>query len=173
MALKPLYATPVDLTITLASLATSATRVAGRESTAVNNGDSGARYDDVLVSGKITVGTTPTANTYIDIWVYAARNETPTYPTLVTTGLTGSDAAATAATEAIRNNALRLGATILVDATTSDRVYELAPFSVAELFGYVMPRRWGVFVTHNTGVNLNSTGSNHAVTYQGVTYEDV
>jgi hypothetical protein len=160
------YATPVDLTITLASLATSSTRVAGRESTAVDNGTN--LYVDALVAGKFTVGTTPTISTFIDVWIYAARDETPTYPTLVTTGITGSDAGATAATEGIRSNAMRLGATVLVDATTSDRGYDFAPFSVAALYGGVLPRRWGVFVTHNTGVNLNSTGGNHKITYTGI-----
>jgi hypothetical protein len=157
------YGTPVDLTITLASLATSTTRVLGRESTAVSNASS--LVLDMLLSGKITVGTTPTINTYIDVWIYAARDDTPNYPTLVTTGITGSDAGATAATEGIRNNALTLAATILVDATTTDRTYDFKPVSIAALFGGTLPKRWGVFVTHNTGVNLNATGSNHKLTY--------
>lgn len=161
------YAAPADFTITLASLATSSTRVAGRESTAIVNTTN--LYVDAIVGGKVCVGTTPTINTFIDIWVYAARDSTPAYPTLVTTGLTGSDAAATAATEGIRNNALKWATSILVDATTTDRVYEFSPFSVAALFGGVLPTHWGVFVTHNTGVNLNSTGGNHKITYIGVT----
>lgn len=159
---KTLYGAVADLTITLASLATSATRVAGRQSTAVTEASDLAL--DELVSGKITVGTTPTINTYIDIWVFAQQDDAPTYPTLVTTGLGASDAAATAATEGIRNNAMKWAASILVDATTSDRVYSFAAFSVAQLFGGRLPKRWGVFVAHNTGVNLNATGTNHQIT---------
>ena len=169
--LKAKYATPVDLTITLASLATSSTRVAGRESTVVDNTSN--LYSDALLAGKIRVGTTPTINTFIDIWVYAQRDDTPTYPTLVTSGITGTDAAATAATEGIRNNALKLAASMLVDATTTDRDYDFSPVSVASIFGGVLPKRWGCWVTHSTGVNFNSTGSNHKLTYTGVNVESV
>lgn len=162
------YASPADFTITLASLATSSTRVAGRESTAIDNSTN--EYVDALVGGKITVGTTPTANTFIDVWVYAAWDEGPTYPSLVTSGISGTDGGATAVTEGVRNSAMRLAHTILVDATTSDRQYAVPMFSVADLFGGRMPRRWGLWVSHNTGVNLNSTGSNHDLSYTGIKY---
>ena len=56
-------------------------------------------------------------------------------------------------------------ATMLVDATTSDRTYWFAPVSVAALFGGTLPKYWGAFITHNTGVNLNSTGTNHVISY--------
>ena len=54
------YNADAALTFTLASLASSASLVAGRESTAVDNGTTLAV--DYLVSGKITTGTSPTAN---------------------------------------------------------------------------------------------------------------
>lgn len=161
------YATAASFTITLASLATSSTRLVGRESTAIDNTSN--LYLDALVSGKITTGTSPTVNTLIDIWVYGSSLETgPVYPDAIT----GSDAGVTLTDAPSRNAGLRLGASILVSAT-SDVDYHFAPFSVAALFGNVMPKKWGLFVTHNTGVNLNATGGNHALEYVGVHLQSV
>lgn len=149
------------LTITLASLASSATWVAGQESTAVATGDPVLDY---LVAGKVTVGTSPTANTQIQVWAYGSYDDTPTYPDTID----GTNSAETLTSAAIRNAALTLLAVMDVDATTSDRTYWFSPTSLAAAFGGVLPKNWGVWVTHNTGVNLNSTGSNHALSYTPV-----
>lgn len=155
------------LTITLASLATSSTKVAGRESTVVDN--SSNLYDDYLVSGQITVGTTPTVSTQIEVWVYAPlkiASSTATYPVATATALTGSDAAATF--EIDQKNQLKLAGVANIIAT-SDRAYSFN-FSIAQLFGGVVPIKWGLFVTHATGVNLNATAGNHWFHWTGVTY---
>ena len=57
--LKLAYGTASDVTITLASLATDANLLTGRESAAIDN--TSALVLDYLVSGKITTGTTPTS----------------------------------------------------------------------------------------------------------------
>lgn len=147
--------TQASITITLASLASSSTLLVGRASTAVTSGN----WIDAVVSGVITVGTTPTTNTEIRVYVYAQRNDTPTYPD----GITGTDAAKTFATAGTRDASLFLAKRLTVDATTSneDRDFE---FSLVEVCGF-LPKRWGVFVTHSTGVNLNATGSNHEIVY--------
>jgi len=149
-------------TISLASLGTSSTWVAGRESTAITVS---GLVTDYLVGGRITAGTSPTVSTVINIYVYGSTNDSPTYPD----GITGSDSARTLTSENVRNAAIRLGATIVID-NTSDRVYWIAPFSVAALFGGALPNRFGLFVAHNTGVNLNSTGGNHVLNYTPVYY---
>jgi len=158
---KTKYADPVAITISLASLATSSTRTTGRESTAIDNGTN--LYVDALVSGKVTTGVT-TANTRIDIWVYGSHDgDTPTYPDV----LDGTDSDETFATEAQRNSAMRLALSILVPDTTA-RTFWVAPFSVASLFGGVMPQRWGLFVAHNTGVALSATAGDHEFKYTGI-----
>ena len=58
----------------------------------------------------------------------------------------------------------RLAAVLRVDATTSDRDYPYE-FSARQAFGGSLPKSYSVFVAHNTGVNLNSTGSNHTYRY--------
>ena len=156
------------ITITLASLATSATLVAGRESTVIDNTTN--LFIDAIVSGQITVGTTPTTAKQIAVYVYAPLKvvtSTFTYPIATTTALTAADAAATFEIDQL--NQLRFAAAANVIAT-SDRAYSFAPFSVAALFGGIMPLKWGLYIAHNTGVNLNATAGNHWFHYTGIKY---
>lgn len=167
----PNYAADAQLTITLASLASSSTFVAGREATAIDN--SANKYDDALLSGKITVGTTPTVNTQILVYVFAPIEDTPTYPPVGTSVFSGTDGAVTLSTVGRGAGVLKLAASILVDSTTSDVTYPFGQVSIAQLFGGIMPKTWSVFVTHNTGVALNATGSNHQISYQGIKFDVV
>jgi len=157
------------LTITLASLATSTGRLAGRQSAIVDNAS--ARYNDFLLSGQVTVGTSPTTGRQIDVYVFAPTRivgGTPSYPVATATALGESDAAATF--EANQLSAMRL-AGAMSNIATSDRVYTLLPVSVASLFGGVMPIKWGIFVTHDTAVNLNATAGNHFFHWTGIKYD--
>jgi hypothetical protein len=145
------------LTLGVASLATSSTRTAGRESTAISTADPTIDY---LVSGKITTGTSPTAGKQIDIWVYGSFNDTPEYADV----LDGTDSAETITSENVRNAAMVLLATLVID-STSDRAYYFGPIGIAQCFGGVLPKTWGLFVAHDTAVNLNSTAGNHVFSY--------
>ena len=160
--IKLAYASSAAYTITLASLASSATLVAGRESTAVSNTTN--LYLDYMIGGIVTVGTTPTTNTVIEVWAYGSRNDVPTYPDV----FDGTDSAETVTSVAIKQSALRGLAFMGVDATTSDRGYHFAAASLAAAFGGVIPANHGVFVTHSKGVVLNATGGNHVIDYKGV-----
>lgn len=155
--IKTAYGSSSNLTITLASLATDANLLAGRESTAVSNTTN--LYEDYILSGFITTGTSPTVNTGIRIYLYASLDDTPTYPDV----LDGTDSDETLTSAEIRNAGLSLVQEIIVSAT-SDAKYYIEPTSVAQWFGGVMPKNFGVFVVHNTGVSLNATGSNHQIT---------
>lgn len=144
-------------TITLTGLATSSTKVAGREGTALS-----LTSDDplgVLIGGLLTPGTSPTVNTQLEVWMYASLNDTPTYPV----NITGSNAAATMASENQRNSAVRLATSINID-STSDRNYSFGPIDVVQLWGS-LPRNIGPWVTHNTAVNLNATAANQRIDY--------
>ncbi len=162
-SIKIAYAASATITITLASIATSATFVAGAESTIVDNTTS--LYTDALVGGKVTVGTTPTINTQIQISVFTPIDSTPTYPDV----MDGTDSVETLTSVGVGQGFLKLAAVLNCDSTTSDRAYPFS-FSVAQLFGGVMPSRWGLYVAHNTGVNLNATGGNHVIKFEGVNY---
>lgn len=158
------YTASATITISPENVATSATRVAGVESGVVSNISN--KYLDVLVSGKWTAGTSPTGG-QLDVWVYAPISDdlasSVTYPDAID----GTSSAETISSENVRNGGMKLATSVLMD-TTTDRTYPIAPFSVASLFGGVMPSRWGLFLSHNSGVNSNSTGGNHAWSYIGL-----
>lgn len=159
------YAVDAALTITLASLATSPTFVFGREATAVVNGVN--KYVDAMLSGRITVGTTPTIDKQILVYVFGSYNDDPDWPDV----FDGTDSDETITTAGVGRGFLKLAAVLDVDATTSDRSYSFGPVSVAMLFGGVLPENWSVFVTHNTGANFNSTAGNHEIVYAGIKYD--
>lgn len=166
--IKTFYAAAANLTITLASLATDATQLVGRQSTVVDNTSN--LYLDYELSGFVSTGTSPTAGT-IEIWAFAQIDDAGTYPDV----LGASDAAASLTSVtggsggvlSIKQQGLVLIAG-LATGTGSNIKYPFACQSVAALFGGTVPNKWGVFVTHNTAVNLNSTGGNHQITQRGI-----
>jgi hypothetical protein len=159
----------VVVTCTLTSLASSTTFIAGRASTAIDNT---TNLDiDHLLSGIITVGTTPTAATNINVYLYAnisSATGTPTYPETIT----GTDAAKSIVAVGNLQSGLRLACSITVAATTA-RPYSFGPISVASFYGGVLPKFWGIFVAHNGTAALNATATNHVITYERVQYQTV
>lgn len=153
------YGASTALTITLASLASDSTKLTGRESTAVSNATD--KFLGAWVGGKITTGTSPTTGKTIEVWVYAALNDTPTYPDV----LDGTDSAETFPDDGAKFAAMFRARVINTD-NTSDQTYAIKPFDVAAVCGF-MPKHWGIFITHDTGVALNATAGNHELKYTG------
>lgn len=129
---------PTTPTFTLASLATSGAGV-GRQSAQVTNSNKD-RY--AQIRGKITTGTSPTANRAI--YIYTILYGDGTYDP---DNAGASDAAITIVS--------LVPVCVIGTSSTSNTTYE---FSVIIETG---GRDVAVAVVHNTGVNLNSTGSNH------------
>ena len=102
------------ITITVASLADGSMR----ESTAIDN--SSNLHMDAYVGGKITTGTSPTADTTIAFYAYGSVDG----GTFYSGGATGSDAAFSGEEEQL----FFLGS-VTVDGT-SDKTYEIGPWSV-------------------------------------------
>lgn len=160
------YSANTAITMDLANLATSSTFLAGRESSQIDNTSN--KFVDALVSGFVSVGTTPTANTVIGVYVWGADTSLATTALDV---LDGTDSAETLTNAGILA-ALKLGASVAVPAATSDVKYIVLPFSVAALFGGVMPKFWGLFVSHNTAVNLRNNAVNtNSFEYVGIKYD--
>lgn len=160
------YSSNTTITIAPASLATSASFISGVESNEIDNTTN--KYVDAIVQGKVTVGTTPTANTYINVYVWGADTSLATTAIDV---LDGTSSAESITNTGVLGSALRVGTSIPVLVATSDIGYNFAPFSVAQLFGGVMPKFWGLYVAHNTGVNLNATAGNHVFSFNGIKYD--
>jgi hypothetical protein len=156
------YVASSAVTITLGGLATSSTWLAGRESTAIDN--SSVKYLDYHLAGKIQVGTTPTVNTEIRVYVVGMRDDT-NWPDV----FDGTDSAETVTAAGVGSGFLKLAAVMLVDATTSNRDYFFGPVSVASLFGGVCPRKFVVFVAHNCVAALNATDGNHVLNVTPIT----
>lgn len=149
---KVAWGTAVTGTGGINSLATSSTWVAGYEWYIVDNGTEKAL--DWLHQGYITVGTTPTANTQIKIWLIGSYDGT-TWPDVID----GTPSAETWTSAGVRDSCAKLAATLWVDAATSNVAYPFF-FSTASLFGGSCPQKIAAFVSHNSGVNLNSTAGN-------------
>lgn len=158
--IKVAYASSADYTITLASLATSSTLVAGRQSTVISNTTN--LYLDYLVGGKITTGSATLTAATIEAYFFGSFNDTPTYPD----ALGASDAAWTATSADIKRAGLKQFASIPND-TNANRTYPIAAVSLAAAYGGLIPKNHGVAVTHASGQNLNATGSNQQLSYTG------
>ncbi|HUF02789.1 MAG TPA: hypothetical protein VMM38_01295 [Aridibacter sp.] len=135
-------AASAGLTITLASLASSAAGV-GRQSTLVDN--SSTLYKKIHLYVTILTGTSPTANKAV--YVYLIKGD----GTIRTDGAGATDAAITI------KNAQLIGA--LVTDATSDN-----PYSDCFIIEDPGPE-WGIAVVHDTGVNLNASG--HDINWVG------
>ena len=158
--IKIKYGTSTGMTITLASLASSAT--AARESTAIDNTSN--LYDDALVyvSCKLQSGS-PANDKAIYIFAYGSEDGTN-----YTDNATGSDAAVTMRDP---TNLRLIG--IISTPDSGALTYKGGPFSVAQAFGGLMPRKWGIVVRNYTGVTFDATEGNHTKTYTGIHYQSV
>jgi hypothetical protein len=156
--IKLAYVASGTYTMTLASLASSATLVAGRESAAVSNTTN--LYLDYLLGGKVRMGTTVTAGT-LELWGIAAVNDTPTYPDV----FAGADAAKTVTTADIKRAALKLLWTAPND-TTNSRDYWWSGISLAAAFGGLVPANHGLFFVHSAVAALDATEGNHNKSYR-------
>lgn len=157
-SVKLVYGTSTAITITLNSLATSAT--AGRESTAVDN--SSNLYLDALVTIILDIATGTIANDKAAyVWAYGSEDGTN-----YSGNVTGSDAAITLDDP----TPLKLVQVIpMPTAGTSDKIYK-AVFSIGQAFGGVLPRKWGIVVRNYCGINLAASGN--SASYSGI-YETV
>jgi len=158
---KNVYGASVDLTVTnLHGIASSATWVAGWESAVIDN--TANLYLDYLLSGTIQVhdDAASAAGSEIRIYVFSMVNDTD-YPDV----MDGTESAETWTNTGYRDASAKLAAVIL-PATTQNLIYPFGQVSVANCFGGVCPPKFGIFITHNTGVNLHTAGN--AVHTQGV-----
>lgn len=160
------YTGPTTITCGLDStpLASSTSFVLGRESTQIDNTTN--KYIDALLEGFISTGTTPTVDKSIRIYVWGSHTS---LGTTAKDTLDGTDSDETLTSEEQRNAMLVLAKIIRVNATSNVK-YNFGPISIAGLFDE-MPQFWGVFVTHDTAVALNTTASNHEFKYTGIKFD--
>jgi hypothetical protein len=158
------YSANTAITFDISSLGTSSTWIAGRESTEINN--TSTNYMDALVTvDGITGGATaPAIGQSINLYVWGADTS---LGTTAIGALDGTDSAETITVEL--RDALRFAGAASVLAATGSLVYYIQPFSVAALFGGVMPKYWGLFLAHNHTGALAAAQSG-LFSFAGITY---
>lgn len=164
--IKTTYSSNTAITFDISSLGTSSTFVAGRESTQIDN--TSTLYIDALVNVKGITGhasTAPTVGQTINLYVWGADTSLATTAIDV---LDGTDSAETLAHVSVLNS-LRFVAAPAVTVATAGLVYYIQPFSVAQLFGGVMPKFWGLYLAHNHTGALAASQSG-LFSFNGITY---
>jgi hypothetical protein len=152
------YGSKTTLTASLASLASDTNLLAGLESSVIDNSTDG--FDDIIVSGKVTTGTSPTSARQIEVWAIAWDGAN--YPDV----MDGTSSSETVTSIDIKNSICKPIA-IMSTNNTSDRTYPFTGVSLRTAFNNCLPSKVVLFVVHNTGVNLNSTAGNHELSYYG------
>jgi len=163
--LKPVYGSSAALTVTnLKGLASDTNLVAGWSSAAIDNNSNLSVTEKI--TGAIKTGTTPTVNTNVFVYLWGLLDDTA-YPDTIT----GSEATISLTSANVRDaGAFKLASTITVDNTTG-RIY---PFTVdvSQFFGGHMPKKYGVWIVHNTGAALDASTQTvsraHVTQYQNV-----
>jgi hypothetical protein len=153
------WGTAGTLTHTLASLATSSSRLVGWETGELDITSLGPVVD-ILFNVKITTGTSPTTGKQIEVWPIAI-NADLTYPGV----FDGTSSAETIASAEQKAGLCKIPLAIFGTNSTSDHAYEATGISLAQCFGGSLPKKIVCFVTHDTAVNLNSTAGNHVIGY--------
>jgi hypothetical protein len=160
------YSSNTAITFDISSLATSSTFVAGRESTQVDN--TSTMYVDCIVNVDPIVGhasTAPTVGQMIQLYCWGADTSLGTTAIDV---LDGTDSAETLSHVSVLNS-LRFVAAPAVTVASAGLSYYIQPFSVAQLFGGIMPKFWGLFLSHNhTGALAGSQSA--LFSFNGITY---
>lgn len=160
------YSANTAITFDLSSLASSSTFVAGRESTQVDNTTN--VYDDALVNVKGITGhasTAPTVGQMIALYAWGADTSLGTTAIDV---LDGTDSVETLSHVSVLNS-LRFVAAPTVTVATAGLVYYIQPFSIAQLFGGIMPKFWGLYIAHNHTGAL-AAAQTGLFSYNGITY---
>lgn len=125
------------------------------ESDAIDNTSN--LYLDYLLAGKISAGSSPTNDTRIQICVVGIMEDS-TWPDV----FDGTASAETVTSAKIKNSICKIVADITIDGTTN-QAYPFGPVSVAKAFDGTLPKKFVVFVTHNTGVNLRNSSPDQAI----------
>lgn len=164
----PSYSSNTAITFDISSLATSSTFVAGRESSQIDNTSN--KYMDAIVNVKGIQGhasTAPTVGQMIRLFVWGADTSLATTAIDV---LDGTDSAETLSHVSVLNSLHEVPAAV-VTVATANLLYYFQPFSVCEILGLrVLPKFWGLFLSHNhTGALAASQSALFA--YTGIKYD--
>ena len=150
--IKSKFGNPTAITITLASLASSTSGV-GRQGTIIDN--TSDRFFKVEVTASIKLGTSPSTNTAVYIYLIRSDNSGSNHRT---------DQAGTSDAALTVVNAQVIGILGKASPSTGD---VLSDSWTVEDPG----PKWTVAVVNSSGASLDSTGGNHYVGFVGINPE--
>jgi hypothetical protein len=158
--IKAKYDASASLTVTnLHSLASSQDWLTGWSSASVNN--TSDCFLDHLYGFTFTTHASNRQAGQINIYVLAALNDTPTWPSTAT-GTPGTEGALSFVDTEERDSLCRLLGSIVVDNSAS-AVYTFPPTGIAQLFGGVVPPYHALYISQNcsttTTAGLAAAGS--------------
>lgn len=159
-----------SMTVTnLHSLASAQDWLAGWSSASVDNTTN--CYTDYLYAFSFTTHASNRQAGFINIYVVASLNDTPTWPTAAS-GTVGTEGALSWTDSEERDSVCKLLASIAVDSSAS-AVYQVAQTGIAHLFGGVVPTHHAIYIAQNaattTAAGLAASGS--AVYYTPVNWQ--
>ena len=159
------YSANTAIGLDLSSLAASATWIAGQESDQVDNTSN--MYVDALVNVKGILGHASTVNVVgqeLRVYCWGADTSLGTTAIDVFDGTTSAET-----TTATVLQSLRLAGAVSAVVTTAGLTFYIQPFSVAALFGGIMPKFWGLYVAHSFGGAL-AASNNTLFSYAGIKF---
>jgi hypothetical protein len=157
--IKIAYTADAAFTLDLTGLAASATWVAGRESTSVDNTSN--KYLDYKISGSYISGTSPTAGE-ARLYYVQPQEDTPTWPDV----FDGTDSNETVTNTSILDK-LPLGWSGGNSTTTNVTYPIISALTLAQAFG-IVPHHFLVFFTHSMVAALKTDAANtNSIFYKG------
>lgn len=159
--ITPLYGSVSSLPFSTWALPHSSTLDFGRQSAVADNTVDDAV--DALVGGLFTTSTTASTNRQIEIWSFGSWNNGSTY------SLRGASSVDASANVSSMKTLMKL--VTIIPSMQGQSTYNWGPFSIAQVYGGLMPTHWGIFLTHNTGVSSYLESSLHNLSYIPVRYE--
>jgi len=158
----PIYGAVSTLPLSTYALAHSSTLDLGRQSAVADNTSAFDDAIDALVGGIFTTSTSASTQRQIEVWSFGSWNNGSTF----TAGASTVDASLN-----VSSMKTLMKLVTIIPAMQGQCTYSWGPFSVAQVYGGLLPTKWGIFITHNTGVSSQILAGGHNLSYIPVKFE--
>ena len=152
------------IALDLSGLAASSTWTAGRNSTEIQNTQG---YIDCIVTMLPVTATATVVGQNLSVYVVGQNVSFATNPITAAGMIDGVEGACNLVNISTLNS-IQFADTAVATALGA-LPYFVEPFSVAQLFGGVMPKFWSLYVAHNLGTAL-AASMNNKFSFNGITY---
>lgn len=159
----PIYGAVSTLPFSTYALAHSSTLDLGRQSAVADNTSSFDDAIDAIIGGIVTTSTTASTERQIEVWSFGSWNNGSTF------SVTGTSTVDASLNVSSMKTLMKL--ITIIPTVGGACTYQWGPFSVAQAYGGLLPTKWGIFITHNTGVSTAIAATGHNLSYIPVKFE--